>query len=282
MIKICNRCGIDISNTHHNANFCSECVKLNKKERCKRLREANAFRNKNRDYSLDVGIKLCSTCGKYKEFNKCYKENDGYKSQCRECQQISTPKERQRRSERAKTKECRDIKRLNAKRRNENPEYRKLQSIKRKERNIKRKERFERLGVYDPQIIINRVRKQLRRAFNNYSRFGKVSSSTKYGIDFYNIISLLGPPKHNLLEIDHIIPCVVFNFDNHHHVFLCNLSDNLRWLDASENSRKQDKIIWSLIEGNCMLEAICLELGITKEDDGKDGREIRERLYPNN
>jgi hypothetical protein len=86
--KKCIMCGADTHSIISYTKFCKPCSAKNKKEKNKIMNELNIKRNKNRDYSLDVGGKVCSKCKEYKEYkdyNKCYKEKDGYKSHCKIC-----------------------------------------------------------------------------------------------------------------------------------------------------------------------------------------------------
>lgn len=145
----------------------------------------------------------------------------------------------------------------------------KMNQERQKSSNLTKEQKFKR-----------HMRRNIKKSYERYSKNGKVKSNNSIGVDYMEIFQKMGPRPNKSHSIDHIIPCVVFDFDLPGHVFLCQHPENLRWIEGIENSSKRDKIIWSLIEGNIFLEAICLELGITKEDDGKDGREIRERLYP--
>lgn len=275
-------CGADTHSIISYTKFCKPCSAKNKKEKNKIMNELNIKRNKNRDYSLDVGGKVCSKCKEYKEYkdyNKCYKEKDGYKSHCKICKHNEYIKEKNKISNKAKTKEYKDRKNQNAKLRRQNPIYSKKQNQKRRERAKNRKEFYETKGLNDYQELSSKLRKRLRKAFKDFSVNGKIKKSCEYGIDYATLINKMGLRPSLKHSIDHIIPCIVFNFDNPSHVFLCQHPENLRWLELSENSSKSDRIEWGLIEGNIFLESVCLEIGITKDDDGKDGKEIRAKLY---
>lgn len=288
----CQRCGCEITSKNINKKHCETCNIIVKKEQSKNRKEENTKRNKERDYSLDVGGKKCPCCGEYKEykeFNKCYNEYDGYKSRCRDCQNTLTPEQKIRRKEYDDNRQHTPKRKEQIKKREEKI---KADPIRKENKRIYqqqyKQEHKEERRIYTKEFIehnpiekIKRnVRANTRKAFKLYSKNGKTKSRNLYGIDYNKLFEKLGPQPDKSYQIDHIIPQIVFNFDLPGHVFLSQHPENLRWLEGCENSSKQDKIIWSLIEGNIFLEAICLELGITKEDDGKDGREIRERLYP--
>ena len=65
-----------------------------------------------------------------------------------------------------------------------------------------------------------------------------------------------------------------FDLDNVRHVYLCHSKYNLRWVGAEENLKKNDIIDWNLIEQEENLLSIALEIGLSKEDDGKNGRRL--------
>lgn len=400
-VKNCLRCCCVIPKIK-NKHYCDKCIVENERDGAKKRKELNTQRNKSRDYSLDVGGKVCPKCKvhkEYSEYNKCYGSIDGYKSSCRDCQNTLTEEQKlgkkiysqsDKRKEQSKktleirkttpeyiekenkkkerNKEKRRIEReLNPKPRPPKPyttlQYMEVEGIKlcrtcgeHKEVSNFRKHRMYLDGYYieckscykakkkteekiikeskvcvmcgeekpiddfynsytakdghkssckscdqsksktpehrakacvyvknynsrRDQKLKNQLRKNINKSYIRYSENGKVKTNSSIGIDYMEIFQKMGLRPSLEHSIDHIIPCVVFDFDNPGHVFLCQHPQNLRWLNESENSSKQDKIAWSLIEGNVFLEAICLELGITKEDDGLDGRDIRVRLY---
>lgn len=94
-------------------------------------------------------------------------------------------------------------------------------------------------------LIRRRLQTALRGAMCKYSRTGKIMSSTN-GIDYKSIIEKLGPcPSDNQKEwhIDHIIPQVIFDFNDKEQIKLCYSPDNLRWYPAKDNLSK-----WARIE----------------------------------
>lgn len=260
------------------SHICRECARANSKKP-KKIKEV-----------LPDNQKRCCRCGVVKdktEFNKSSKDKDGYKPACAQCrrQEAKEYKKANKEQIREKGKAYRKSekgKKKNKERQEKNKDKLKkyLKEYKNKNRDTLNKKCNERAKTDHNHYIRLRVRSRVLDGFNSYSKNGKTKSCKEYGIDFEKLVAKLGPKPNKDYQLDHIIPVIVFDFDKDSHVFLCNHQENLQWLPKEENRKKQDKIIWSLIEGNVVLESICLELGITKDDDGKDGREIRERLYP--
>lgn len=114
-------------------------------------------------------------------------------------------------------------------------------------------------------LVKFRLSSSLRSGLKLYSTNGKVMSSNEYGIDYNEIFQKLGENPEGNFHIDHIIPISVFNLDNPEHVRLSHHPENLRWLDAITNIRKQDSIDWSLIESSEVLSNIAKEIGLVKE-----------------
>ena len=108
-----------------------------------------------------------------------------------------------------------------------------------------------------------RLRTNLRNRFNDILKQRGIpkrfSFSGHYGIDFQSIFDRLGPRPRGY-HVDHIIPLSAFDITNPRHVYLAHLPCNLRWLPASENSKKNDTIPHSLIKSSTELSAIYLEI----------------------
>ena len=124
------------------------------------------------------------------------------------------------------------------------------------------------------------LRKRITDGIKEFSTNGKTKSCMQYGIDFNAIYENIGirPGLGKDWHLDHIIPMIVFNLDLHEHIYLSNISENLRWLPARENDSKSDKIVWSLIEQSPKLLEIATLLGIKKEHDGIEGKVLRKSL----
>ena len=109
---------------------------------------------------------------------------------------------------------------------------------------IREYDKMKKINDYQ-YLIRRRLQSALRGAMRKYSRTGKIMSSTN-GIDYKSIIEKLGPcPSDNQKEwhIDHIIPQVIFDFNDKEQIKLCYSPDNLRWYPAKDNLSK-----WARIE----------------------------------
>ena len=108
---------------------------------------------------------------------------------------------------------------------------------------VREKERF-RLHNDKAYAIEDRLRRSLLHAMTKYSTTGKVMSSSKYGLNWKEIIEHLKPFPDNLndYEIDHIIPLHTFNLTEPEQVKRAFSPSNLQWLTREENRKKSGKI----------------------------------------
>jgi len=99
----------------------------------------------------------------------------------------------------------------------------------------------------DPnRLVKDRVRTSVGNMFRRYIKEGKIMTSKKYGIDYRAIIEHLKPFPENLKDyhIDHIKPLCSFNLinldgsTNLKEIKKAFAPENLRWLIARENQRK--------------------------------------------
>jgi hypothetical protein len=135
----------------------------------------------------------------------------------------------------------------------------------------------------DPRYKIRcLIKTNIKSGFKYFSKNGKTKSCKEYGIDIPKVFEKIGerPGSGKEWHLDHIIPCVVFNFDNPEHIKLAYSADNLRWYDCIKNIKKSDIIVWDLIEQSLELLEIANLLGIKKEHDGVDGKVLRKLFYP--
>lgn len=130
------------------------------------------------------------------------------------------------------------------------------------------------LNFTPEQKLKKRVKSSIRNAFN-VLEVRKTKTKAQLGIDMEFIFEGVGPQPNEDYELDHIIPIVLFDYNIDSHVALSFHPNNLRWIPWQENLQKSDTIIWSLIEGDSVLEDIAKELGISKEDNGKRARDIK-------
>jgi hypothetical protein len=72
---------------------------------------------------------------------------------------------------------------------------------------------------------------------------GKIQPSRKYGIDYQAIFAHLGPcpGERNAFHIDHIIPLVLFDFDDPKQVAAAFAPENHQWLSVDANLSKNAK-----------------------------------------
>jgi 5-methylcytosine-specific restriction endonuclease McrA len=79
---------------------------------------------------------------------------------------------------------------------------------------------------------------------NKYSETGKIMSSSKYGLNWKEIIEHLKPFPVNLkdFEIGHIIPLHTFNLTDPLEVRKAFAPSNLQWLTREENRKKSGKL----------------------------------------
>lgn len=109
---------------------------------------------------------------------------------------------------------------------------------------------------YSKENYKNNIRFRLRillctrlgQALKRYNSQGKVLSSSKYGINFKDIVEHLNktlPSDFNekKYHIDHIKPISLFNLESTDEIKKCFSKENLRWLEAKENIKKGNKYI---------------------------------------
>jgi hypothetical protein len=108
---------------------------------------------------------------------------------------------------------------------------------------VREKERF-RLHNDLAYAIEDRLRRSLLHAMNKYSETGKIMSSSKYGLNWKEIIEHLKPFPVNLkdFEIGHIIPLHTFNLTDPLEVRKAFAPSNLQWLTREENRKKSGKL----------------------------------------
>ena len=102
-------------------------------------------------------------------------------------------------------------------------------------------------------ILKRRLRACLRGALSLYSSKGKILSSRDYNISYQQCIEhlekeaeILGYSiaelKDKNYQIDHIIPCSLYNLNNKVDIARCWNPNNLRWLPAKENIIRGNKL----------------------------------------
>ena len=87
------------------------------------------------------------------------------------------------------------------------------------------------------------LRVRILKAFNLYTKTGKILNSKEYGIDYEGIIKYLSKTipkdiKEKNYVIDHIIPLCSFDLTNPEEIKKAFAPENHRWLLAEENARK--------------------------------------------
>ncbi len=89
------------------------------------------------------------------------------------------------------------------------------------------------------------LRVALRHCINNYIKTGKIRESKKYEIDFKGIIENLKPSLKNRkkYEIDHIVPLIMFDFNNPKHIKKAFSPDNIQWLTMNQNRFKGSRLV---------------------------------------
>ena len=116
-----------------------------------------------------------------------------------------------------------------------------------RQRNKERKNEY--IRKHNQRLEVNirmRLRGSFTEAIRNYSKNGKVKSSSRYGINYRLIIEHLKPfPKdRNNYHIDHIIPLSWFDFNNPKEIVWAFAPENHQWLTIEENLRKSNNFIW--------------------------------------
>lgn len=89
-----------------------------------------------------------------------------------------------------------------------------------------------------------RLRARVRRAFNVYTKTGKMRTAKEYGIDYKAIIEQLGvcPGARDEYHVDHIIPLSLFDLADPEQVKLAFAPENHQWLKVADNIRKGNKV----------------------------------------
>jgi len=88
------------------------------------------------------------------------------------------------------------------------------------------------------------LRTRLGFVLRNYTKNGKVQSSSKYGINYKAIIEHLKPfPEDiSLYHVDHIKPLCSFNLEDPEEIKKAFAPENHQWLTIQENRSKGGKI----------------------------------------
>lgn len=108
-----------------------------------------------------------------------------------------------------------------------------------------------------------RIRQLVIADIKNYTKLGKKALTCKgYGIDFKAIYDRIGEKPEGDYHVDHIIPIIKFDLNIPEHVKLAHHPSNLRWITATENIIKKDKIILELILNNKELLDIANKIGL--------------------
>ena len=114
-------------------------------------------------------------------------------------------------------------------------------------------------GELEVFLLKRRLRSQLRKKLNQYTKHGKVQSSFEYGVDYSAIVASLeleaqhvyGKPIEELrslgYHVDHIIPVSAYDLEDVDEVARAHNLRNLRWLPGAENESKGAKLILDLI-----------------------------------
>lgn len=210
---------------------------------------------------------MCSCCKNEKPKEE-FCVGNSYCSDCKKEKQSNNPKRKEyKKTYNEKNKEKNKEKRKKDKKRKEyNKEYQKKknQDPKYKEkRNAYQRERRKNDKYWQ---LSERVRGSVREALLRYGPGKKEKTTEEYGIDIDAIYNKLGarPGSGNEWHLEHIIPCVLFDWFNSEHIRLCNSPANLRWFPAIDNSIKKDNIEYECFFDEELFK-IALMLGINLE-----------------
>lgn len=246
---------------------CSQCHEI------KPTTEYHKFSN------VKSGIKaMCKVC--CKEFKRLAYE--GYKPKISEYRAANKEDISRKQREKNKLLEPEIIEKRNKRQREryeENHEER-LSKKREYERNNREKIReidrnYRRKRREDPEYRLRQsIRSSVRKAFDRYSKNGKIKTCEQYGIDFEGIFNRIGvrPGSGKDWHLDHIIPMSKFDFDNPEHVRLAHSPENLQWLGAYENDSKSDSYTLQIFLSPVLInilkiigryEEACLECFVT-------------------
>ena len=220
-----------------------------------------------------IKVKKCTNCNIEKLLNDFYNQNDGgkfgKKSACKKCTLKNAKKNRENNKEE-----------INKKKKDyyEENKNRLLVEIKEYRQNNKEKISITRKKYYQKnknkikKEIINREKKKLKNDkiyklkhnikglfYNTFKRqiIIKTKNIFSYtGILFNEYINHLKQSEYwkdycdgkNKIEIDHIIPCSVYNFNDPEEIKKCWNPRNLRLLPSQKNRLKSNKIDFDLIK----------------------------------
>lgn len=191
-------------------------------------------------------MKICKKCNIEKSLSEYYKMSSGYYHPfCRECVRIYNREYNKKNAEILKEKKKQYYV--------ENSEkiYAKTKSYKR----IK-------LDTDEEYRFTHNLRRLIRYGLTTYSTKGKTKSCAEYGIDFGEIYAKLGPRPTDKHHLDHIIPISLFQLDIPEHVKLANSTENLQWLEGSDNLLKSDNIPYDKIYCSLKLQIIAKKIGV--------------------
>ena len=174
---------------------------------------------------------------KEREHKKEYYQRPKVKERIKKYRQMSEVKAKHRERNR------KYYQRSEVKKRRQKPEFKERYKKYRQRPEIKKRdyEYYKTRCCVDGNFNIKeRLRRLLRQALNKYTKKGKITSASKYGINYKKIVEHLKPfPEDiSLYHIDHIKPLCSFDLENPEEVKEAFSPENHQWLTISENCSK--------------------------------------------
>jgi hypothetical protein len=258
----------------------------------------------------DIPHKECSQCHEIKattDYHKTIRTSQGIHARCKVCckefkrlaYEGYKPKiseyNKENREEINKKQNKRRVNRRDSDNKNQRRRYKENHEerlAKKREYEKKNKEKiretarnYRRKRREDPTYRLRQtIRSSVRKAFDRYSKNGKIKTCEQYGIDFEGIFNRIGvrPGSGKDWHLDHIIPMSKFDFDNPEHVRLAHSPENLQWLGAYENDSKSNSYTFQIFDSPVLInilkiigryEEACLEcFGTTNHEIEKESQ----------
>ena len=221
------------------------------KKRLKEYRESNKEKllKQKKEYGQLPEVKK-----RKKDYDKKYRQRSEVQTRVKEYRQKPEVKKRNRESckknyqrpevkkRRKKYNQILEVKERMRKR-NQKPEVKaKKREYYQKPKVKKRRNENERQRIKNDTgwAIQRRLRVLLRQTLRTYTKTGKITSASKYGINYKAIIKHLKPFPEDLsnYHVDHIKPLCSFNLEDPEEVKKAFAPENHQWLTAFENISK--------------------------------------------
>jgi len=232
--KICPKCKLELSKDFFVKNrarsdgvgvYCKKCDSIYRRERINNYAKKQREKNLKNEEKISLDFKKCCCCSETKTIKDFFRNKyaiDGFTYDCKKCRAERSQSYRQKEENREK------IRKADRERRRNNPCLRLHKNVSRfiSKKLITKEESITKHLPYSFEELRQHL-ESLWEPWMNWENYGKLSKNKK------------------TWNIDHIIPQSLLVYDDYKHPnFLkCWCLENLRPLDALENTIKKDNIL---------------------------------------